>query len=82
MTDADPPKITNDITDEERIYIKTRSQRIPVIPIYNPYGMTDYGYFPDRPKPVEINSDENGVSLHSYVTEDQIDISEIENLNL
>lgn len=82
MIDEELPEVTDDMSDEERLWIESRSVSIPEIRSSNPYGLTDYGYFPDRPKPVEIDSDRDGVSLHSYVIEYQIDTSEIEDLNL
>ena len=73
MRDQLPPEITDDMPDDERIYKETRSQRQPE---YSAPGYHD-------PKSIDgvILRDRDSL-IYSYVTEYQIDTSEIDNLTL
>ena len=65
--------ITDDMSEEERIYIETRSKRQP--------EYTAPGY--DDPKIIDgvLLRDKDSL-IYSYVTEYQIDTSDIDNLSL
>ena len=73
MRDQLPPEITDDMPDDERIHIETRSRRQPE---YSAPGYHD-------PKSIDgvILRDRDSL-IYSYVTEDQIDTSELDNLSL
>ena len=73
MRDQPALELTDDMTGDERIYIETRSQRQPVY--------TAPGYH--EPKSIDGLLLRGMDSLiYSYVTEYQIDTSELENLTL
>lgn len=73
MRDQPTPEITDDMPDDERIYIETRSRRQP--------EYTAPGY--NEPKPIDgVILRGRDSLIYSYVTEDQIDTSELDNLSL
>ena len=73
MRDQPVPEITDDTLEDERIYIEMRSRRQP--------EYTAPGY--NEPKSVDgvILRDRDSL-IYSYVTEYQIDTSELDNLTL
>ena len=73
MTDQPVPGINDDMSDEERIYIETMSRRQPE------YSTPGY----NEPKSVDgvLLRDKDSL-VYSYVTEYQIDTSELDNLGL
>ena len=73
MRDQPVPEITDDMPDDERIYIETRSRRQP--------EHTAPGYHDPKSIDGVILRDKDSL-IYSYVTEDQIDISELDNLSL
>ena len=73
MRDQPVPGINYDVSDEERIYIESRSRRQPE------YSTPGY----NEPKPIDgvLLRDKDSL-VYSYVTEYQIDTSELDNLGL
>ena len=73
MIDEPASDITDDMSDEERIFIETRSCRQP--------EYADPGYNDPEALDGVLRRDQNSL-IYSYVTEYQIDVDDIENLNL
>ena len=73
MREQPVSEITNDMSDDERTYIGTRSQRQP--------EYTAPGYH--EPKSVDgVILRDKDTLVYSYVTEYQIDTYELDNLSL
>ena len=73
MIDEPTPDITDDMTDEERIFIEARSCRQPE------YAAP--GYHDQKVIDGVLRKDKDSL-IYSYVTEYQINTDDIENLNL
>ena len=73
MIDQPSPEITGDTPEDERVYVKTQSQRQP--------GYTAPEY--NEPKPIDgVILRDKDTLVYSYVTEYQIDTYELDNLSL
>lgn len=73
MIDETIPEIIDDMSDEEETYLETRSRR------QSEYTVP--GYHDPEVLDGVLHRDQNSL-IYSYVTEYQIDIDDIENLNL